>query len=229
MSRVALWPSVHCFFDLLYRFVIASSRQAVDDQNESVKIAKQLALSCTITLYMCIYIYKHISTYNLMFTLLHEAQMGSEQDPEEPGLQEPDPEVNCLGEALGGLRLEPSVPPSGDAAEQSGTPSSVADHSPPASADRAEDSVGGADTGEPFRFYAVWKVPNSRSSLNLVGIHTGRGTAAFRQILLANGDIFEGIRFRRAPTLRAAQELFLSEAAQHGVDSHLVNRIYQWA
>ena len=32
-----------------------------------------------------------------MFTLLHEAQMGSE----------PDPEVRSLGEALGGLQLEP--------------------------------------------------------------------------------------------------------------------------
>ena len=39
-----MWPSVHCVFDLLYRFVLASSRQAVDDQNESVKAAKKLAL-----------------------------------------------------------------------------------------------------------------------------------------------------------------------------------------
>ena len=51
-----------------------------------------------------------------------------------------------------------------------------------------------------------------------MGIHTGRGIAAYRQIILANGGVFEGIRFRRAPSLRAAQELFLSEAAQHGVD-----------
>ena len=35
-----------------------------------------------------------------MFTLLHEAQMGSE----------PDPEVRSLGEALGGLQLEPVAP-----------------------------------------------------------------------------------------------------------------------
>ena len=35
-----------------------------------------------------------------MFTLLHEAQMGSE----------PDPEVRSLGEALGGLQLEPLRP-----------------------------------------------------------------------------------------------------------------------
>jgi hypothetical protein len=48
-----------------------------------------------------------------------------------------------------------------------------------------------------------------------VGIHTGRGIAAYRQIILANGGVFEGIRFRRAPSFTATQELFLSEAAQH--------------
>lgn len=150
-----------------------------------------------------------------MFTLLHEAQMGSE----------PDPEVRSLGEALGRLQLEPVAP----SPANSGSPSNIGGDSPSAATESSEEPAGEADTGEPFRFYAVWKVPDNRSSLDLVGIHTGRGIAAYRQIILANGGIFEGIRFRRAPSLRAAQELFLSEAAQHGVDPLRVNHIHQWA
>ena len=61
-----------------------------------------------------------------------------------------------------------------------------------------------------------------------MGIRTSTGTLAYRQILRANLDEFESIRFKRADT-KEDQRLFRSEAAVHNVDPDLAETIFRWS
>lgn len=146
------------------------------------------------------------------------------------GLEPEDPVADLEG-LLSSLRIaEPSpAVPEEPAAEPSPSSAAEASGSASGSQDSWESWHSSVEPREPLRFYAVWHLPNNRYQLDLVGVHRGQGTAAYAQILLANNREFEGIRWRRADTLEAAQEIFRSEAEVHGVDPGKAERIFTWS
>ena len=52
-------------------------------------------------------------------------------------------------------------------------------------------------SSEDLRFYAVWHIPGYTGAVDLVGVHSGEGSAAYAGILSANNNIYTGTRFRR--------------------------------
>ena len=81
---------------------------------------------------------------------------------------------------------------------------------------------------EPERFYAVWGVPRYQGTFNLVGVHSGPGLTAYSGLLASNQGEFQGLRFRRAYSLREATNLFLAEAEQQGVERGLSRNRIIW-
>ena len=79
-----------------------------------------------------------------------------------------------------------------------------------------------------LRAYVVWLVPRYQGPLILAGLHIGRNSRAYAAILAANGDIFEGIRFRRVPSLSAGRVAFLSEARRRQVEASRAEVVYWW-
>lgn len=142
------------------------------------------------------------------------------------GSEPEDTQVSDLEGLFRDLRLETHTP--AEVAEPLAEPSPT-NLSSSVSSLGAESRHSEDQNQEPYRFYAVWHIPNNRGELDLVGIHVGRGVEAYSRILEANNREFAGIRFRRAETLVAAQDLFRSEAEQHGVDPGKAETIYRWA
>lgn len=89
-------------------------------------------------------------------------------------------------------------------------------------------SASSAQPVESPRFYAVWELPHYSGATDLIGVHRGRGTSAYAGILAANQGVFTGLRFRRAPTLAAAQRLFESEAEIHQVRRDQALNLVEW-
>lgn len=138
-----------------------------------------------------------------------------------------DPEIVALESEFHGLSVSRPAEPE-PSAEPAPEPSADSSSS-------SEESSWESWTEEPvqpresIRYYAVWKIPNIRSQFDFVGIHWSHGSLAYNKIARLNNGIFEGIKFRRAPSLEEAQELFRAEASAHGVSPRKADTIYQWA
>ncbi len=78
-----------------------------------------------------------------------------------------------------------------------------------------------------LRYYAVWHIPNYTGAVDLIGLHSGEGSAAYDGILASNSYIYTRIRFRRADSLEEARRLFEEEAPRHSVAvDRAANRIH---
>ena len=83
--------------------------------------------------------------------------------------------------------------------------------------------------GQPdLRFYVVWLLPHYRGTVSLSGIHIGLDSRAYSGILTANNNHFEGLRFRRVPSVVEGRTLFQREAERHGVDRRGADSYFLW-
>lgn len=149
------------------------------------------------------------------------------------GSENLDPEIFSLDAEFHRLRLTaPSLAePLAEPEPETSSPqvASAGREGPESSSEDSESSEAPVEPQVSVRYYAVWKVPNNRGPVDLVGVHESIGNLGYNHIVRANGGIFEGIRFKRAASLGEAQLLFLLEAEKHGADPAKVETIFRWS